>query len=191
MPNPADDAATGAGADPVTAGHTIVFTPSGLRAVAAPGETVLDVARRTGVDIQSICGGRGLCGRCQIEVATGTHAKFAITVDEANLSPSGEAEARSQRRGVLRPGRRLACRAHVLGDVVIDVPADARVHGVIMAKAGTAIDLPLIPSVRLIMVTLPSPDLDDNPAEDRSGRVAPAAALARQERTHADRGAAR
>ena len=94
------------GADP-----RVVFTPSGLRTVAAPGETVFDVARRVGVDIQSICGGRGLCGRCQITLSTGSHAKFAITADEAHLSPSGEAEARATRRGVLRPGRRLACRA--------------------------------------------------------------------------------
>lgn len=152
----------------MTAGHKVIFAPSGLRAVARPGETVLEVAHRAGVDLQSICGGRGLCGRCQIEVASGTHAKFAITAGAAHLSAPGEAEARATRRGVLHAGRRLACRAQILGDVVIDVPADSQVHGAIMAKAGTAIDLPLIPPVRLIMVTVPRPALDDNPADAQS-----------------------
>ena len=152
----------------MTAGHKVIFAPSGLRAVAGPGETVLDVAHRAGVDLQSICGGRGLCGRCQIEVASGAHAKFAVTACEAHLSAPGEAEARAARRGVLHAGRRLACRAQILGDVVIDVPADSQVHGAIMAKAGTAIDLPLIPPVRLIMVTVPRPALDDNPADAES-----------------------
>lgn len=145
--------------------HRVVFTPLGLRTTAEPGETVFDVALRAGVDIQSICGGRGLCGRCQVEVSTGSHAKFGLAVADDHLSPGTDSEARFARHGVLRPGRRLACRATVCGDVVIDIPPDARSHGAIQAKAGTAIDVPLDPPVRLALVKLPVPDLTEAPAD--------------------------
>ena len=41
----------------------VIFTPSGRRGRFAEGTTVLDAARRLGVDIDSVCGGRGICGR--------------------------------------------------------------------------------------------------------------------------------
>ena len=43
--------------------HLVVFTPSGLRGSFAAGTTLLDAARRLGVDLDSVCGGRGICGR--------------------------------------------------------------------------------------------------------------------------------
>ena len=46
-----------------------VFTPSGRRGSFPVGTTVLDAARALGVDLDSICGGRGICGRCQVVVS--------------------------------------------------------------------------------------------------------------------------
>ncbi len=40
-------------------------------AAFAAGTTVLDAARALGVDIDSVCGGRGLCGRCQVAQGIG------------------------------------------------------------------------------------------------------------------------
>ena len=45
----------------------VIFTPSGRRGRFADGTTVLDAARSLGVDIDSVCGGRGICGRCQVD----------------------------------------------------------------------------------------------------------------------------
>src|SRR2546430_5677475 len=42
----------------------IVFTPSGKRGRFALGTPVLTAARTLGVDIDSVCGGRAICGRC-------------------------------------------------------------------------------------------------------------------------------
>ena len=39
----------------------VVFTPSGLRGQVAIGTTVLEAARKLGVDLDSVCGGRGIC----------------------------------------------------------------------------------------------------------------------------------
>jgi len=44
----------------------VEFAPSGLSVTVNEGTTVLDAARLAGVDLDSTCGGRGLCGRCQI-----------------------------------------------------------------------------------------------------------------------------
>ena len=54
----------------------VVFTPSGKRGTFTHGTSVLEAARGLGVDLDSVCGGRGICGRCQINVSTGEFAKF-------------------------------------------------------------------------------------------------------------------
>ena len=55
--------------------HRIVFTPSGRRGEVADGLSLLEIARKLGVDLDSVCGGRGICGRCQVDVAEGEFAK--------------------------------------------------------------------------------------------------------------------
>src|SRR5210317_2276037 len=56
----------------------LVFLPSGKRGRFPRGTPVLDAARHLGVDIDSVCGGRAICGRCQVEVAEGDFAKHGI-----------------------------------------------------------------------------------------------------------------
>ena len=145
--------------------HKVIFAPSGIRATAQDGQSVFDVALAAGVDIQSICGGKGLCRRCQIELEPGEHAKFGIKVEEDHLSPWTDSEERAAKRGDLKPGRRLACRAQVCGDVVIEVPNDARQHGSSISKASTGFSTALKPAVKLYMCELPVPQLDDNPSD--------------------------
>ena len=50
---------------------TIVFTPSGRRGTVPRRHDVLDAARRLGVDLDSVCNGRALCGRCMVTPAFG------------------------------------------------------------------------------------------------------------------------
>ena len=57
----------------------VVFTPSGKRGKFPVGTPLLQAARYLNVDIDSVCGGRGICGRCQILVSEGEFAKFGIT----------------------------------------------------------------------------------------------------------------
>ena len=59
----------------------VVFTPSGRRGRFAVGTSVLQAARSLGVDIDSVCGGHGLCGRCQVEPTEGRFEKHGITKD--------------------------------------------------------------------------------------------------------------
>jgi uncharacterized 2Fe-2S/4Fe-4S cluster protein (DUF4445 family) len=145
--------------------HRIIFTPSGIRAQADEGRSVFDVALEAGVDIQSICGGRGLCNRCQIELEPGEHAKFKLSVAADSLGDLTETERLAMERGRLASGRRLACRTRICGDAVIEVPGDARQTQSVISKASVAFSTELKPAVKLYMCKLPRPELDDNPSD--------------------------
>ncbi len=145
--------------------HKVIFTPSGIRARASEDQTVYDVALAAGVDLQSICGGKGMCNRCQVEVEPGNHAKYGVTVDAHALSDVTESEQRAVDKGRLLPGRRLACRAKIQGDLVVDVPADAREYETSISKASVAFLTELDPAVKLYMLELPQQGLDDNPSD--------------------------
>ena len=70
----------------------VVFTPSGRRGRFSPGTTVLQAAQELGVDIDSVCGGRAICGRCQVVLSEGSFAKHGIESHPENLSSLGENE---------------------------------------------------------------------------------------------------
>ncbi len=137
----------------------VVFTPSGLRGTVPVGTTVLDAARAIGADLDSVCGGRGICARCQIEVSEGTHAKHRISCDAASLSAPGEVERALPDGKTLAIGRRLGCTARVLEDVVIDVPAESQVHRQVVRKEADAHPIEVEPVVRLYHVHVEEPHL--------------------------------
>ncbi len=135
--------------------------PSGRRGRFAVGTTVLQAARSLGVDVDSVCGGRGICGRCQIEVAEGEFAKLGLVSRAASLTPFGEVERRYAERRDLKPARRLSCSALLLDDVVIDVPPDSQVHKQVVRKRAEMRAIELDPVVRLHYVEVVEPDMHD------------------------------
>ena len=137
----------------------VLFTPSGRRHTVAIGSTVLDAARDAGVDLDSVCGGRGICGRCQIEIGS------APWVTGVGLSEPGETERDYRGRRPLLTGRRLGCAAHILSDVVIDVPPDSQVHRQVVRKRPEVPDIPVDPVVRLYYVEVDEPRIDDPAGE--------------------------
>ena len=141
--------------------HRVVFTPSGIVAAAPEGSTVLDAARTAGVDIDSVCGGRGLCGRCQVAPSTGQFAKWGLTSSGEALSAPGPTELDYRGRRPLGPGHRLSCQAAVLGDVVIDVPAQSQVHSPVVRKAIDLGEITVDPVVTLHYLELPAAELGD------------------------------
>ena len=137
----------------------VVFTPSGKRGRIALGTPILDAARSLGVDVDSVCGGRGLCGRCQITVSAGSFAKHGITSRIEHLSAAGDVEARYDAKRGLEPGRRLSCQARLRGDVVIDVPPESQVHKQVVRKRAEAREIELDPVLRLHYVEVEQPDM--------------------------------
>ena len=100
----------------------VIFTPSGKRGRFALGTPVLTAARQLGVDLDSVCGGRGICSKCQITPGYGEFSKHGVTVQADALSEWNAVEERYHKKRGLKPGRRLGCQARIMGDVVIDVP---------------------------------------------------------------------
>ncbi len=138
----------------------VVFTPSGKRGSFSIGTPVLQAARELGVDLDSVCGGRGLCGRCQIACSDGKFSKHGIQSSSDHLGEATRVEARYERiHGVLANGRRLGCQATILGDLVIDVPAGSQVHRQVVRKAAEHVTLVLDPAVRLHLVQVQEPDM--------------------------------
>jgi uncharacterized 2Fe-2S/4Fe-4S cluster protein (DUF4445 family) len=152
----------------MTAGDAlVVFTPSGRRGRFEHGTTVLEAARRLGVDLDSVCGGRGICGRCQVEVSEGEHAKHGIVSSATHLTPAGELEARYAAERGLGEGRRLACTACVAGDLVVDVPPESQLFRQVVRKEADAHPIELDPVVRLYYVELAEVELGESVGELR------------------------
>jgi uncharacterized 2Fe-2S/4Fe-4S cluster protein (DUF4445 family) len=137
----------------------VVFTPSGRRGRFERGTTVLDAARRLGVDVDSVCGGRGICGRCQVEVSEGEHAKHGIVSSREHLSAPGELEKRYSLEHGLATERRLGCTARIEGDLVVDVPPESQLYRQVVRKEADAREIALDPVVRLYYVEVEEPAL--------------------------------
>ena len=143
----------------MTTDPLVVFTPSGKRGHFPVGTPVLTAARQLGVDLDSVCGGRGICSKCQITPSYGEFPKHGVTVTEDALSDWNKVEQRYQDKRGLTAGRRLGCQATVQGDIVIDVPPESQVHRQVVRKRAEARDIEMNPSTRLFYVDVEQPDM--------------------------------
>jgi len=137
----------------------VIFTPSGRRGRVPAGTTVLDAARSLGVDIDSVCGGRGICGRCAVTPAFGTFAKHGITSSPDHLTEPDAVETEYREVSGLADDRRLSCTACVLGDLVVDVPPESQVHRQVVRKELAARAFEMDPVLRLHTVDVTEPDI--------------------------------
>ncbi|MCB1385451.1 MAG: DUF4445 domain-containing protein [Nitratireductor sp.] len=137
----------------------VLFMPSGKRGRFPRGTAIIDAARELGVYVESVCGGRGICGRCQCEVQTGQFAKHGITSKAENISPLGAKEIRYAEKRELKEGRRLSCSAYIEGDLVIDIPQDLQINAQIVRKADDGRIIERNTAVHLCYVEIDEPDM--------------------------------
>jgi len=143
----------------MTTNPLVIFTPSGKRGTFPIGTPVLTAARQLGVDLDSVCGGRGICSKCQITPGYGAFPKHGVTVETDALSDWNAVEQRYDDKRGLKQGRRLGCQATIQGDVVIDVPPESQVHRQVVRKAATARVITMDPATRLYFVEVEEPDM--------------------------------
>ena len=91
----------------------IDFEPVGRRGQCPAGQSLLDCSRQLGVELVSLCGGKGTCGRCQVRVISG----------RTSAPTSNERKALSASQ--LEKGYRLACQTRPPGDSEIYVPPES------------------------------------------------------------------
>jgi uncharacterized 2Fe-2S/4Fe-4S cluster protein (DUF4445 family) len=132
--------------------HLVVFQPSGRQARLPEGITLLEAARRLGVDLDSICGGRQTCGKCAVLPEEGAFPKYGVETAPGSLSPAGDAERDYFARHTARPGARLACAACLVGDAVLTVPPESQARKQIIRKGATERAVELDPALRQVLV---------------------------------------
>ncbi|TVQ56069.1 MAG: DUF4445 domain-containing protein [Rhodobacteraceae bacterium] len=139
----------------------VIFTPSGKRGRVARGTPVLTAARQLGVDLDSVCGGRGICSKCQVAPAFGAFPKHGLTARAEALSPWNDVEQRYADKRGMADGRRLGCQARLMGDMVIDVPPESQTHRQVIRKDLDAAPITLDPLTRLHYVEVAEPDMHE------------------------------
>ncbi len=119
--------------------HRVVFEPMGLSIHVPEGTSLLEAAISLKLPIRSDCGGRGLCGKCLVQVNT-----------EDSLSPMSEAERDLLNEEEQASGYRLACQALVVGPVRVAVPRGALDIGAALGKTDIEAVFELHPMVERI-----------------------------------------
>lgn len=139
----------------------VIFTPSGKRGRIPVGTPVLTAARMLGVDLDSVCGGRGICSKCQITPSFGSFPKHGVNASFDALSEWNAVEDRYRSKRGMVDGRRLGCQAKIEGDVVIDVPPESQLHKQVIRKSETARTLIMDAATRFFLVDVEAPALGD------------------------------
>lgn len=83
---------------------------------AEPGDRLLDLVRKGGVEIESICGGAGECGKCRVIVSPLSAVEETPCAGRHGLSAAERAQ-----------GYVLACRSRLMGDAELTIPVESRI----------------------------------------------------------------
>jgi uncharacterized 2Fe-2S/4Fe-4S cluster protein (DUF4445 family) len=126
---------------------TIDFEPVGRRGECQRNEPLIACARRLGVGISSICGGKGTCHSCQVQVLSGTVSR----------PTSHELEAFTPQE--LKDGWRLACQTYPTSDVKLAVPAESMTTPQRVQVEGLEITVHPEPPVQAYRLQLTAPSL--------------------------------
>lgn len=151
---------------PITAQYTVIFQPSGQRGQVEEGTTILEAAQQLGVGIQNLCGGAHTCGRCRVKIMEGQFDKENITSRLSHLTPLSEREQEYLERNDFERRNRFACEARVMGDLMIFIPQENRLHRQIIRKGAGKKVISLNPTIRLYFVELDPPAMEDEDVGD-------------------------
>lgn len=135
-------------------GYWITFEPGEQRIFSLPAETLLDTARRAGVRIASVCGGRGLCQSCVVRVADGPVGP-ASQQDLEFFSPQEIANT-----------WRRACQSFACGDCRVEISARARAVPLRTEVESEDIWVRPDPAVRVYPVKVAAPSIERPDADD-------------------------
>ncbi len=128
---------------------TVTFDPAAIALQSLPGETLLDCARRAGVTISSVCGGRGICKSCIVHVTDG----------DIPAPSAGDRQFFSKHK--LQQGWRRACQINPGADCRIHVPARSRAESVRHQQDGIAFWVQPDPVLHTCRMALQAPSLQD------------------------------
>jgi uncharacterized 2Fe-2S/4Fe-4S cluster protein (DUF4445 family) len=135
----------------------IDFEPVGRRGECQSNESLLACARRLGVGINSVCGGKGTCHSCKVQVLNGSVSKPTPNEHEAFTSQE------------LKEGWRLACQTYPLSDCKLTVPPESMTTPQRVQVEGLEVKVTPEPPVRAYRIKMKSPSLSAPDAD--AGRL--------------------
>ncbi|MEM4727242.1 MAG: ASKHA domain-containing protein [Candidatus Bathyarchaeia archaeon] len=95
----------------------VLVKPLNRMLEAEKGDILLQVRRDAGVGIESICGGKGKCGKCKVILERGSIEKVS---EEPEMKLLTERE--------LEQGYHLACMTRILSDSTFTIPVESRIE---------------------------------------------------------------
>lgn len=128
----------------------VEFKSLALKVECDHGALLSEVARGAGVGLLSVCGNRGLCGRCRIKILSG------------EVSPLTKVERELLSTSEIAEGYRLACQTRVLGNLTAAIPSISLLVDQRMQLAGMEVKVSLDPPVKECVVEMDLPDMDDS-----------------------------
>jgi uncharacterized 2Fe-2S/4Fe-4S cluster protein (DUF4445 family) len=140
---------------------TVIFQPSGRRGEVPKDITLIEASRLLGVDIESLCGEKKVCGKCIVRIEEGFYAKYNIESSPNHLSQWQEEEAKFINAENRKKGYRLGCCAKVEGDVLVFVPEESRAGKQVVSKAARDINIFHDPTVCVYYVELKKPSFEE------------------------------
>ncbi len=139
--------------------YKVVFRPYNKAVEVEEGTKILEAAWMAGVYINNLCGGEGVCGECRVIISEGD-----VEREKDSLSFFSEEE--------LAQGYALACQTYIKGDVIVDIPAEARLEEEKILLEAEDMDseqiqrrlkiAPFKPIARKIFLELSPPTMEDN-----------------------------
>ena len=93
--------------------YKITVKPLDIEIAASEDASLLDSLLAADIEVESICGGLGVCGSCKIRVLEG-NATERTQEEEDHLTDE-----------MFEQGDRLACQTYPLSDLVINIPASS------------------------------------------------------------------
>ncbi len=140
---------------------TITFQPTGRRFQVAESETLFEAAIEAGVEVDTVCGGNGSCGKCKVRIEEAPPA--AGPLDYLLLSG-----------GEIAGGYRLSCQLAADRDMVVDVPETGDLATARILHQGVSRQVPLQPNLRKLFVPYGDPRQAQNVSDwDRVRKLWP------------------
>jgi uncharacterized 2Fe-2S/4Fe-4S cluster protein (DUF4445 family) len=132
----------------------IEFQPLGRRVRFPGGQSILEYARQAGIDLVSLCGGAGTCGKCKVQIVSG------------QVSEPTQKEKEALTAEEIAKGYRLACQTYAQTDLVLTVPAESMSAPQRLQVEGLETPITPDPTIKTYDVSLPPPSLSDLRGDD-------------------------
>jgi len=95
--------------------YNVTFLPDGKEVEVEEGITLMQAAEKAGAYINSLCGGKGVCGKCRVQVTDGK-----VLADKHSIGFLSKEE--------LNEGFVLACQTTVTSDMEVVIPPESRLE---------------------------------------------------------------